>query len=239
MKKIPTHVAIIMDGNGRWATARHLPRSAGHKEGAAIVQQVIEHAVKRKIKYLTFFAFSLDNLVRPKREIDALMKLLTSYLQEHIDELCEKGIRLHVIGDRSRIHKKLNDELTKAETKTRENKRITVTMALYYTGKWDIVQAASRLVKAVLQGSLPETAVDEATFENALSTATLPPVDLLIRTSGEARISNFLLWQCAYAEFYFVKTLWPDFTSVTFDHALESFAKRKRRFGYIDESRPQ
>jgi undecaprenyl diphosphate synthase len=235
MNKTPTHVAIIMDGNGRWANARHLSRSAGHKAGAQIVQKVIEHAAKRNIKYLTLFAFSLDNLARPQREIDTLMRLLTSYLKDHGDELYEQGIRLHVIGDRSRFNKRLNDELIKLEAKTAENTRITVTMALYYTGKWDIVQACARLSKAVNQGSLPLSAIDEATFKNALSTAVLPPVDFLIRTSGEERLSNFLLWECAYAEFYFTKVLWPDFTDSVFDTALESFSKRKRRFGAIDE----
>jgi len=237
MKKIPQHVAIIMDGNGRWATQRHLPRSAGHKEGSAIVQKVIEHAVRRKINYLTLFAFSLDNLIRPKREINALMKLLASYLKQHADELYEKGIRLNVIGDRSQFNKKLNDELLKAEQRTKTNAQITVTMALYYTGKWDIIQAVRRLAKVVQHGSLLPSAIDETTFQNALSTASLPPTDLLIRTSGEERISNFMLWDCAYAEFYFTQVLWPDFTEKVFDDALESFSRRKRRFGYIDETK--
>lgn len=235
--KRPKHIAIIMDGNGRWATAKRLSRSAGHKEGAAVVPNIIEHALKKQIKYLTLFAFSLDNLVRPQREIDMLMKVLASYLRKQSDEFYKKGVRFNVIGDRSRIGKTLNKALVKVEERTKANKKITVTMALYYTGKWDIVQAARHLTQAVEQGQLSPSAINETAFQQALSTASLPPVDLLIRTSGEQRLSNFMLFDCAYAEFYFTKVLWPDFTAKTLDKALESFSKRKRRFGYIDETK--
>ena len=239
MNKIPKHVAIIMDGNGRWATARHLSRSMGHQKGAEVVPNIVKHSIKKNIQYLTFFAFSLDNLIRPRSETNMLMTLLASYLRRHSDELYEKGVCLNVIGDRSKIGQKLNNELLKVEERTKTNKKVIVTIALYYTGKWDIVQAARQLAKAVEQGTLSASAIDKITFEKALSTASLPPVDLLIRTSGEQRISNFMLWDCAYAEFYFTKILWPDFTAKAFDDALESFSKRKRRFGYIDETKTQ
>jgi undecaprenyl diphosphate synthase len=232
---LPLHVAIIMDGNGRWAEKRHLSRSAGHKEGSKVVEKVIEHAIKRRIKYLTLFAFSLDNLKRPKREINALMSLLTSYLQQRSDLFYRKNVRLNVIGDRTQFTKKLQTEISEVEEKTKENTSMILTVALYYTGRFDILQAAQRLAKEVKMGHLSLTDVDEFTFKNMLLTAALPSPDLLIRTSGEERISNFMLWDCAYTEFYFTQVLWPDFNAQAFDQALEAFSKRKRRFGHINE----
>jgi undecaprenyl diphosphate synthase len=233
MNNIPKHVAIIMDGNGRWAVQKKRPRSAGHQEGAKVVEKIIQHALDRNIKYLSLFALSLDNLKRPQRELNSLTALLISYLQKQSASLSDKHVRLNVIGDKSKLTTQLKEKIAAAEDNTQYNTRLVLTIALYYTGRFDILQAAKRLAHSVKMNYLTLDSIDEVTFENALLTHALPAPDLLIRTSGEQRLSNFMLWDCAYTEFYFTGVLWPDFTKGVFDQALEVFEKRNRRFGHV------
>lgn len=224
---IPRHVAIIMDGNGRWATARGLPRAAGHREGAKSVRRAIEAAIGQGVRYLTLFAFSSENWARPAEEVADLTFLMKHYLRSELKELHEQGVRLVVIGERERFGPVLAGELEAAERKTEHNDRLTVVMAISYGGRADIVAAAR---KAMAAGIAPE-ALTEQNFGGFLSTDGIPDPDLLIRTSGEKRISNFLLWQLAYAEMLFTPVLWPDFGAAEFAVALEEYAMRERRFG--------
>jgi undecaprenyl diphosphate synthase len=224
---IPRHVAIIMDGNGRWATARGLPRVAGHREGAKAVRRAIEAAIGAGVHYLTLFAFSSENWARPAEEVADLTFLMRHYLRSELNELHEQGVRLQVIGERERFGPALAQELAAAESKTVENDRLVLVMALSYGGRADIVAAARR---AIAEGMAPEE-LTERKFARLLSTDGIPDPDLLIRTSGEKRISNFLLWQLAYAELLFTPTLWPDFSAADFSAAIEEFATRERRFG--------
>jgi undecaprenyl diphosphate synthase len=223
----PLHVAIIMDGNGRWAASRGLPRVAGHREGAKAVRRTVEAAIQQGVKYLTLFAFSSENWQRPPEEVSDLTFLLKHYLRSELAELHEQGVCLRVIGDRERFGDHLAHELETAEAKTAGNSRLTLVMALSYGGRADIVEAARR---AMALGMAPE-ALTEQDFAGLLSTAGIPDPDLLIRTSGEQRISNFLLWQTAYAEMYFTDVLWPDFGAADFAAAVAAFAARERRFG--------
>jgi len=231
MQKLPKHIAIIMDGNGRWAKQRKLPRLAGHREGSKVVRRIVEHCGKSGIKVLTLFAFSIENQKRPKTEISGLMSLFMSSLKKYAQELHEKGVRLKIIGDRYFLSKKLRNEMEKVEKLTEKNSHLTLVLAIQYSGRWDIVQAAKKLVKEILNEKSKLKDIDEETFQQALSAADLPEPDLLIRTSGEERISNFMLWQCAYTEFYFSKVFWPDFDEKEFDKAVAVFLKRQRRFG--------
>ncbi len=224
---VPSHVAIIMDGNGRWAATRGLPRVAGHREGAKAVRRVIEAAVNHGVRYLTLFAFSSENWQRPAGEVQDLTFLLKHYLRSELAELHAEGVRLQVIGERERFGEVLAQELEAAERKTAENKRLTLVLALSYGGRAEIVTAARRAIEA---GIKPDE-LTEQNFTNFLFTAEIPDPDLVIRTSGEQRISNFLLWQLAYAEIWFTKVLWPDFCGQDFANALEEFAGRERRFG--------
>ncbi|MGE4482161.1 polyprenyl diphosphate synthase [Acidocella sp.] len=224
---VPLHVAIIMDGNGRWAAARGLPRVAGHREGAKAVRRAIEAAVNHGVRYLTLFAFSSENWQRPAGEVQDLTFLLKHYLRSELAELHAEGVQLKVIGERERFGPALAKELEEAERKTADNKRLTLVLALSYGGRAEIVAAARRAIEAGLR---PEE-LTEQNFVNFLFTAGIPDPDLVIRTSGEQRVSNFLLWQLAYAEIWFTKVLWPDFCATDFAGALEDYAGRERRFG--------
>jgi undecaprenyl diphosphate synthase len=224
---IPRHVAIIMDGNGRWAASRGLPRVVGHREGTKAVRRTIEAAIKQGVQYLTLFAFSSENWQRPQEEIADLTGLLRHYLRSELNELHDNGVRLVVIGDRDRFGENLAAELQAAETKTLQNEKLVLVMALSYGGRADIVDAARR---ALTSGMKPEDLTEEK-FAALLATDGIPDPDLLIRTSGEERISNFLLWQTAYAELYFTDVLWPDFGPEHFSQAVTEFARRERRFG--------
>jgi undecaprenyl diphosphate synthase len=224
---IPRHVAIIMDGNGRWAASRGLPRVVGHREGTKAVRRTIEAALNQGVKYLTLFAFSSENWQRPQEEISDLKGLLRHYLRSELNELHENGVRLVVIGERDRFGANLATELADAEAKTLQNDRLVLVMALSYGGRADIVDAARR---ALATGMRPEELTEEK-FGALLATDGIPDPDLLIRTSGEERISNFLLWQTAYAELYFTDVLWPDFGPEHFAQAVTEFTRRERRFG--------
>ena len=227
----PGHVAIIMDGNGRWAKARGLPRTAGHKKGVDAVRRTVEAARELGIGTLTIFSFSSENWRRPEEEISDLMGLLRFYLRSEVAELHRGGIRLRVIGDRTRLSEDINRLIDTAEGLTRDNRVMTLVVALSYGSRLEIVHAARRLAEEVAAGRLSPEAIDENALSARLYTADIPDPDLIIRTSGEKRISNFLLWQAAYAELVFVDTLWPDFTKRDLEAAIEEFHRRERRFG--------
>ncbi len=229
------HVAIIMDGNGRWAAARGLPRTAGHKQGAESVRRVVKAAGELGVEYLTLFGFSSENWKRPEGEIKDLMNLLRFYLRGETAELHKNGVRLRVIGDRSGFDADIVRMIENAEELTEDNTEITVVIALNYGGRNDILHAAHRLHMAHL-GQKLEFETVEAQFPGFLMTEGVPDPDLLIRTSGEQRISNFLLWQCAYSEFVFTDTLWPDFSKEDLRLAMEEFSGRERRFGAVQQS---
>lgn len=228
---VPRHVAIIMDGNGRWATARHLPRVAGHSRGVDAVRSVIEQAGRRGIEYLTLFAFSSENWKRPQDEVGTLMRLFVSTLQKEVGKLSENGVRMRVVGDLSAFDRQLQSLIHESERQTVHNTRLQLTICASYGGRWDIVQSVRSLLAAAPDArSLAQTLTERQLAEH-LGLSFAPDPDLLIRTGGEQRISNFLLWQCAYSELYFTHTLWPDFDPAAFDAALAWFATRERRFG--------
>ena len=227
----PRHVAIIMDGNGRWAAARRLPRAAGHRAGAQAVRRTIEAAIASGVTWLTLYAFSSENWRRPADEVLELTGLLKHYLRQELAELSAEGVRLRVIGDRTRFDAETRGELDRAERTTASNARLHLNIALSYGARNELVCAARAVAQAAAAGTLDPAALDEAQFETFLSTAGMPDPDLLIRTSGEQRLSNFLLWQSAYAELVFQDVLWPDFGLAEFNGALEEFARRERRFG--------
>jgi len=228
---VPSHVAIIMDGNGRWAKAKGLPRTAGHYQGAETVRQVVEASIEKEVSHLTLFGFSSENWKRPPAEINDLMGLLRLYLRREINRLHENGVRLSVIGERQRLAPDIISMIEDAEQKTLENRRLRLTIALSYGGRADIVNAARDLAARVSSGELRPDDIDENLFAGSLSTAGMPDPDLVIRTSGEMRISNFLLWQFAYTEMVFVDKHWPDFTAADFSAALAEFQGRSRRYG--------
>ena len=227
----PTHVAIIMDGNGRWATSRHLPKIAGHREGANAVRRTIEAAIQSGVGWLTIYAFSSENWRRPLGEVLDLTGLLRHYLKSEIAELKANGVRLRIIGDRTRFDPDIQADLAAAERDTAHNRRLNLTVALSYGARAEIAAAARAAAEAVLAGKLAPGEIDEATFGRFLATAEIPDPDLIIRTSGEQRLSNFLLWQGAYAELVFLDVLWPDFGAAQFADALAEYARRERRFG--------
>jgi undecaprenyl diphosphate synthase len=229
----PHHVAIIMDGNGRWAKARGLPRVAGHRRGADAVRRVIRGAGELGIPVLTLFAFSTENWARPADEVSDLMGLLRHYLRHELEELGRNGARLRVIGDRTRLAKDIVKDISDAEQRTRSNTRIDVNICINYGSRDEIVRATRSLAHKVATGELAADRIDETMFERELLTAGVPDPDLLIRTSGEQRISNFLLWQCAYAELVFVDTLWPDFGKDNLEQAVAEFRRRERRYGGV------
>lgn len=229
---LPAHVAVVMDGNGRWAKQRHLPRTLGHQRGRRAVRRLIESAHQLGVPYLTIFAFSSENWTRPAAEVDALMGLFLKALQRDIDEMDRNGVRLRFIGDCRRFSPALYALMQQAESRTAGNNHLFLQVAVSYGGQWDILQAARALLASPESVSLDEEAL-RAQFEARLATADCPPVDLFIRTGGEQRISNFLLWQIAYAELYFTDCLWPDFDRAAFEQALHWFAQRQRRFGGV------
>jgi len=227
----PCHVAIIMDGNGRWAAARGLPRVAGHRAGAQAVRRTVESAIRQGVGWITLYAFSSENWRRPAGEILDLTGLLRHYLRSEVKELTSEGVRLRFIGDRDRFGPDIVADLARAEADTAGNSRLNLTLALSYGGRAEIAAAARAAARAARQGLLDPEAIDEASFAGLLSTAAMPDPDLIIRTSGEQRLSNFLLWQSAYAELLFLDVLWPDFGPAHFAEALAEYARRERRFG--------
>jgi undecaprenyl diphosphate synthase len=228
---LPRHIAIIMDGNGRWAQGRGLPRLAGHRKGADAVRRTLVAAGELGIPYLTLFGFSSENWKRPRDEVDSLMGLLRHYLRSEIAELHRNGVRLRVIGERDRLAADIAAMIRNAEAVTRDNDRMNLTIALSYGGRAEIVAAARAIAAEVIAGKLALDGIDEAAVGRHLFTSELPEPDLLIRTSGEQRISNFLLWQCAYAELVFTKTLWPDFGRADLEQAVADYGGRERRYG--------
>jgi undecaprenyl diphosphate synthase len=228
---VPRHVAIIMDGNGRWAKARGLPRAAGHRQGAEAARKVLRAAGEAGVECLTLYAFSSENWRRPEDEINDLMGLLRFYITRELDALHREGVRLKILGDHNAFQPDIAKLVDKAVARTAGNQRMTLAIALNYGARAELVQAARRLAERALAGELRPAEIDESTVEASLDTADLPPLDLLIRTSGEQRLSNFLLWQAAYAELLFVDTLWPDFDADSVRSALSDYAGRERRFG--------
>ena len=233
--ELPRHIAVIMDGNGRWAKQRGLHRIEGHRAGIRAVKRLVRNCRKMKIPYLTVFAFSTENWRRPKAEVDALMAMLKQFIRKELPELKENGIRLKVIGDLSKIPDDVRREIEWAIRETRHNSDMVLTIALSYSGRDEIVRAAKKIAERARAGKLDPEKLTERKFARFLDTAGIPDPDLLIRTSGEQRISNFLLWQLAYTEFYITPTLWPDFKKKDLEDAIRQFARRERRFGYTSE----
>jgi undecaprenyl diphosphate synthase len=232
---IPEHVAIIMDGNGRWARKRALPRHAGHRSGVGSVRTAVEVAGKHGVKVLTLFAFSSENWSRPQEEVSKLMGLFVEALQREVDELHRNNVRLEFIGARDRLQDSLVERISKAEEQTRSNTGLRLMVAVAYGGRWDIAQAAKHLAGRAVDGQIAVDDIDDVAVARELQLGDLPDPDLLIRTGGERRISNFLLWHLAYSELYFCDTLWPDFGEAEFDAALDFFAQRQRRYGHTAE----
>ena len=227
----PAHIAIIMDGNGRWAKARGLPRIAGHQQGAEVVRETVTHCRELGVACLTLYAFSSENWKRPTAEVDDLMGLLRLYLRRELAELVRAGVRMRFIGDRPRLPADLIGLLDEAEQRTRDNSDLVLTVALNYGGRNEIVQAARKLAEATAAGHLRVQEIDEQLFASHLDTAGIPDPDLMIRTSGEQRMSNFLLWQSAYTEMVFIPVLWPDFSKSHLEEAIHEFHRRDRRYG--------
>jgi len=229
--ELPRHVAIIMDGNGRWANRRQLPRIAGHRAGVENVRVIVERCAKLGLETLTLFAFSSENWRRPPAEVRLLMDLFSVALEQEVEKLDENGVCLQVIGDRSQFPRKLQRRIEKAEESTRDNTALTLVIAANYGGRWDMTQATRKIAAAVARGDLAVDDIDEDAIAGHLCLRGLPEPDLFIRSGGEQRISNYLLWQLAYTELHFTECLWPDFDDAEFDRALESYASRQRRFG--------
>ena len=225
--RVPRHVAIIMDGNGRWATKRFMPRVAGHVKGVDTVRDIVEACALRDIEYLTLFAFSSENWRRPEEEVSLLMRLFVTALEREVAKMHANNIRLKVVGDLTRFDTKLQDMIANAERRTANNTRLTVTICANYGGRWDIMQATNKMIAA--NPGVTEFAEEQLAVHLAMAYA--PEPDLFIRTGGEERISNFLLWQLAYSEFYFTDTYWPDFSIASLDAAIASYQSRERRFG--------
>ncbi|MEG1832103.1 MAG: polyprenyl diphosphate synthase [Burkholderiaceae bacterium] len=231
----PRHVAIIMDGNGRWATQRHLPRVAGHKRGVEAVRAILKVAGQSGIEYLTLFAFSSENWRRPADEVSVLMRLFISALQKEVGRLHEAGVRLRVVGELGAFQSELQKLITESESRTADNAKLTVTICANYGGRWDMTQATRRLLAAEPECAADPSRITEERLARYLALAFAPDADLVIRTGGEQRISNFLLWQAAYSELYFTDVLWPDFDAVQLDAALAWYAARERRFGMTSD----
>ncbi len=232
---LPRHVAIVMDGNGRWAKARMRPRTIGHRAGARAVNRCIDWCIERGVEALTLFAFSSENWRRPAEEVGALMQLFMRALDREVDELARRGVRLQFIGERSAFSDDLQRRMHRGELQTAAGTRLVLTIAANYGGRWDIGQACRRAAADVAAGRIAIDALDENALAAYLSLADLPPPDLFIRTGGEQRISNFLLWQIAYCELYFTATLWPDVDAATLDAAVQAFAGRERRYGMTSD----
>lgn len=232
-RRIPAHVAIIMDGNGRWAKQHHISRSMGHREGAQAVERAMQSCLDSGVRYLTLFCFSSENWKRPAEEVSSLMALLEEYLSKRIEPLAEKGICVRFVGRLDMLPEKIRNRIEAVTSQPVPNERLTLILALSYGGRWEIVDAARRLAEQVKSGVLDPAAIDETLFSRSLYLPDVPDPDLMIRTSGEKRLSNFLLWQTAYTEVVFTDTLWPDFSDDDFRQALEDYASRHRRFGNV------
>ncbi|MXV17786.1 isoprenyl transferase [Hufsiella ginkgonis] len=233
--RLPKHVAVIMDGNGRWAKEKGKFRIFGHQNGVKAVRDTVEGAVEIGIPYLTLYAFSTENWNRPKLEVTALMELLVSTINKETRTLMENDVRLNAIGDLKSLPPKCYRELEEAIAKTSNNKTCTLTLALSYSSRWEITQAATKLARQVKEGTIQPEDINEQLFASQLTTADMPDPELMIRTSGEHRVSNYLLWQLAYAELYFTSKLWPDFRRTDLQEAIIDFQKRERRFGLTSE----
>jgi undecaprenyl diphosphate synthase len=233
--RIPNHVAIIMDGNGRWAKSHGKIRLSGHQEGAKAVKNAIEACGELKIKFLTVYAFSTENWNRPEAEVSGLMNLLVSSIDKELAEIKKLGVRIRVIGQIEKLPQAVQKKLNLAIENTKENKELSFVIALSYSGRWDIINAVKNITEDCKSGKLNPQSIDDKLFENYLSTSGIPDPELLIRTSGEERISNFLLYQLAYSELYFTDVLWPDFSKEEFYKALINYQKRERRFGKTSE----
>ncbi|MCQ8181285.1 isoprenyl transferase [Methylomonas sp. SURF-1] len=231
----PRHIAIIMDGNGRWAQKRLMPRIMGHHAGVKAVRKIVEFCAKENIEVLSLFAFSSENWRRPKDEVSLLMDLFMSTLQAEVDKLDRNNIRLKIIGDKTAFSEKLQDKIRSAEAQTAGNTGLTLLIAANYGGRWDIANAMRQIVAGIKAGTIDEGDISEDLVDRYLQTAGLPEPDLFIRTGGEERVSNFLLWQLAYTEFYFTDALWPDFDHGALQQAIGSFKRRQRRFGHTGE----
>jgi len=236
IKKLPRHVAIIMDGNGRWAKQQGEQRTFGHKNGVTAVREVTEAAAELGVEYLTLYAFSTENWNRPRHEVDALMDLLINTMNVELKTLNKNDIRLSAIGDLQSLPTKCYENLMQTIEATKDNKRMTLVLALSYSSKWEMTQAIQNIASKVKEGTLSKEDINEKVISDHLCTKDIPEPELLIRTSGENRISNFLLWQIAYSELYFTKTLWPEFDKEEFYAALIDYQKRERRFGNIPEN---
>ncbi len=232
---LPRHLAIIMDGNGRWAAGMGRPRALGHEEGAKMVKRVVKHCAKKGIEYLTLFAFSTENWLRPKKEVNTLMRILARSLRSELQTLVENDIQLRTIGDTKNLPEVVQSELKEVVAQTKSNTRMVLTLALSYGSRQEITSAMQEISAKVKKGLISPSDIDEKLINSHLYTCFMPEVDLLIRTSGEFRLSNFMLWQCAYAELYFTDTFWPDFDTQELDKALASYQKRERRFGKTTE----
>ncbi len=235
LEKLPKHIAVIMDGNGRWAKKHGKPRVFGHKNGIKAVREISEAAAEIGIQYLTLYAFSTENWNRPKLEINALMHLLIETVRNEISTLNENDIRLSAVGDLHSLPAKTYNALIEGMEKTKNNKRMVLTLALNYSSRWEITEAVKSLVKDIKSGEIDEKDIDDKLFENYLKTHDIPDPEMLIRTSGEYRISNYLLWQIAYAELYFTDIFWPDFRKNHLFEAIINFQNRERRFGKTSE----
>jgi len=232
-KRIPQHVAIIMDGNGRWAAQRGKERSEGHAAGVEPVRAALRAAARHGVKYLTLYAFSTENWGRPEQEVDALMELFCRSVVSETPELVRQGVEIRTIGDRSRFSERVQSYLSEAERRTAGGKTLTLILALNYSSRDELTRAARRLAAEAAAGKIAPERIDEAAVSAALDTAAFPDPDLIVRTSGECRLSNFLLWQASYAELWFPEVLWPDFTEADFDRAVEEYGRRDRRFGLV------
>jgi len=235
INRLPEHIAIIMDGNGRWAKNQGKFRVFGHESGVLSVKDIVEGCVEIGVKYLTVYAFSTENWNRPIEEVNALMELLISTINQEAETLNKNNIRLNAIGDLKSLPQKCIDDLADAMNKTKNNTKCTLTLALSYSAKWEIVEAARQIAEQVKDGQINIDQIDEQLFASKLTTANIPDPELMIRTSGEHRISNYLLWQMAYTELYFTETLWPDFRREHLYEAIVNYQKRERRFGKISE----
>ena len=234
-QQIPKHIAIIMDGNGRWAKSRHQSRFMGHRAGVKSVEKIVKHCVKCEVEVLSLFAFSSENWRRPTKEVSLLMELFAVALKQQTKRIHKNNTRLRVIGDISKFSKSLQKQIEEAETITENNTGLTINVAANYGGRWDITRSVKQLAERVMEGSLKLEDITEQQITQGLITADLPEPDLFIRTGGEQRVSNFMLWQMAYTEFYFTDTLWPDFDEQVLDTAIASFNQRERRFGKTSE----
>jgi undecaprenyl diphosphate synthase len=234
-QQIPKHIAIIMDGNGRWAKNKHQPRFMGHRAGVKSVEKIVKHCVNKQVEVLSLFAFSSENWRRPSKEVSLLMELFAVALKQQTKRIHKNNARLRVIGDISKFSTSLQKQIIEAQEVTENNTGLTINIAANYGGRWDITQSVQQLAVRVKQGTLKAEDITEAHITEGLSTADIPEPDLFIRTGGEQRVSNFMLWQMAYTEFYFTDTLWPDFDESVLDTAINSFAQRERRFGKTSE----